>query len=71
MLEMLQDLKRRMGLTYLFISHDLLVVRSISTRVIVLSKGNIEEQGPADKVFSKPQSIYTQQLIEAIPGKLL
>ncbi len=71
MLELLQDLKRRMGLTYLFISHDLSVVRSISTRVIVLSQGSIEEQGPADDVFSRPQSIYTQQLIDAIPGKLL
>ncbi|MEJ5316099.1 MAG: ABC transporter ATP-binding protein [Tenuifilum sp.] len=71
MLDLLQELKKGMGLTYLFISHDLSVVRSICSRVIVLNRGSIEEQGPAEEIFSRPQSVYTQLLIDAIPGKSL
>lgn len=69
MLDLLQELKNERGLTYLFISHDLSVVRSICSRVIVLNRGRIEEQGPAEEIFSKPQSVYTQLLINSIPGK--
>lgn len=71
MLDLLQELKNERGLTYLFISHDLSVVRSICSRVIVLNRGKIEEQGPAEEIFSKPQSVYTQLLINSIPGKSL
>jgi peptide/nickel transport system ATP-binding protein len=71
MLDLLQELKKGMGLTYLFISHDLSVVRSICSRVIVLNRGRIEEQGPAEVIFSRPQGAYTQLLIDAIPGKTI
>lgn len=71
MLDLLQELKNEMGLTYLFISHDLSVVRSICSRVIVLKRGRIEEQGPTEEIFSSPKSVYTQLLINSIPGKSL
>ena len=71
MIDLLQNLKHDMGLTYLFISHDLSVVRSICTRVLVINKGKIEEQGPTDEVFSMPKSNYTKLLIDAIPGRNL
>lgn len=71
MLELLKRLKQEMDLSYIFISHDLSVVRSISTRIIVLNKGLIEEQGSTLEVFERPQSKYTLQLIDAIPGKNL
>lgn len=68
-LNLLNDLKRDFGLTYIFISHDLNVVRYMSDRIIVLKSGKIEETGNADEVFRNPQSIYTKELIASIPGK--
>lgn len=67
-LNLLQDLQQSMGLTYLFISHDLSVVNFISHRVFVMSKGKIVESGNASDIYSNPQSSYTRQLLEAIPA---
>ncbi len=64
---LLQDLQQKLGLTYLFISHDLRMVKYIADHVAVMYLGQIVEQGPADQVFSNPQHPYTQALISAIP----
>lgn len=68
-LNLLNDLKRDFGLTYIFISHDLNVVQYMSDRIIVLKSGRIEELGNADAIFNNPQSQYTRELIASIPGK--
>ena len=67
-LNLINDLKREFGFTSLFISHDLGVVRYLSDRIMVMEKGRIVEEGPADEVFSNPKEEYTRRLIEAIPG---
>ena len=64
---LLQELRRKMGLTILFISHDLSVVRHLCDRVAVMYLGQIVEVGPADQLFSNPRHPYTQALISAIP----
>ncbi len=66
-LNLLNDLKKEMGFTAIFISHDLGVVNYISDRIMVMQKGRIEEIGLAEEVYHRPQSPYTKQLIEAIP----
>jgi peptide/nickel transport system ATP-binding protein len=66
-LNLLNDLKREFGFTSLFISHDLGVVRYISDRILVMNRGIIEEEGPADEVYHHPRKEYTRRLIEAIP----
>ena len=66
-LNLLNDLKKEMGFTAIFISHDLGVVNYISERIMVMQKGRIEEIGWAEDVYRRPQSPYTKQLIEAIP----
>ncbi|HLO91862.1 MAG TPA: ABC transporter ATP-binding protein [Lentimicrobium sp.] len=70
-LNLLNDLKREFGFTYIFISHDLSVVRFMSDRMLVMKKGRIIEEGEADQLYANPKNEYTQQLIEAIPGKNL
>jgi peptide/nickel transport system ATP-binding protein len=66
-LNLLQDLKQSMGMSYLFVSHDLNVVRLLCDRVIVMRTGRIVEQGSSEKVLGDPQDAYTRELLEAIP----
>jgi len=66
-LNLLNDLKRELGITYLFITHDLSVARFMSDRLLVMSQGKIVESGPAAEVYAHPQHPYTQQLLAAIP----
>jgi peptide/nickel transport system ATP-binding protein len=67
-LNLLNELKHSLGLTMLFISHDLSVVRYMCDRIMVMNKGRIEESGPAEEVYLHPKSDYTKKLIDAIPG---
>ena len=67
-LNLLNDLKKDFGLTYIFISHDLSVVKYMADRMIVMKSGSIVEIGEADRVYSHPQSEYTMELLKAIPG---
>src|SRR5450631_4604181 len=67
-LNLLSDLKREFGLTYLFISHDLNVVRYISDRVLVMYLGEVIELGPVDAVWDAPAHPYTQALLAAMPS---
>ncbi len=67
-LNLLNDLKVSFGLSYIFISHDLSVVKHFCDRIIVLNNGKIEEQGFPEDLFENPKSDYTKKLIEAIPG---
>jgi len=66
-LNLLQDLKESMGMSYLFVSHDLNVVRLLCERVIVMRSGRIVEQGPSERVLGAPQDAYTRELLSAIP----
>jgi peptide/nickel transport system ATP-binding protein len=70
-LNLLNNLKKEFGFTAIFISHDLSVVRYISDRILVMNKGKIVEEGPADEVYFSPKNDYTKKLIEAIPGKAI
>ena len=63
--DLLRELQRRHRLAYLFISHDLQVVRALSDELIVLREGKVVESGPAERVFSRPKAEYTRNLIEA------
>ena len=67
-LNLMQDLQERHGLSYLFISHDLAVVDRVCDEVIVLQQGRIVEQGPPHRLFTRPQHPYTQRLLAALPG---
>ncbi|GAB3311521.1 hypothetical protein GCM10027451_23550 [Geodermatophilus aquaeductus] len=64
---LLEDLQRELGVSYLFISHDLAVVRHVSHRVAVMRRGAIVETGDADRVWSDPQEDYTRALLDAVP----
>jgi peptide/nickel transport system ATP-binding protein len=66
-LNLLQDLKASMGMSYLFVSHDLNVVRLLCDRVIVMRSGRIVEQGTSERVLGDPQDAYTKELLTAIP----
>lgn len=66
-LNLLNDLKAELGLTLLFISHDLSVVRYMSDRIAVMQGGKIVELGTAEEIYDHPQSEYTQTLLAAIP----
>jgi peptide/nickel transport system ATP-binding protein len=64
-LDLLADLRERTGVAYLFVSHDLAVVRSLADRIVVLNDGRIVEEGPADDVFRSPRADYTRELVQA------
>jgi peptide/nickel transport system ATP-binding protein len=70
-LNLLKDLQQDFGLTYIFISHDLSVVKFVSDRIMVMNQGRIEEIGTADAIYNNPQRDYTRQLIAAIPDSNL
>ena len=63
----LADLQEKLHLTYIFIAHDLSVVRQVSTRIAVMYLGSIVEEGPAEEVFAAPAHPYSQALISAVP----
>jgi oligopeptide transport system ATP-binding protein len=67
-LELLTELQAALGLTYLFISHDLAVIRQIADEVMVMRAGRVVEHAPTEDVFSSPRDEYTRQLLAAIPG---
>jgi len=64
---LLKDLQKRLGLTMVFISHDLSVVRVLCDDVAILHHGEVVEYGPVARIFSSPQHPYTRQLLSAIP----
>ena len=66
-LQLLMRVRRQHGLTYLFITHDLAVVRGIADRISVFEKGRLVETGAADDIFAAPRSAYTRRLLAAIP----
>ena len=66
-LNLLQELKRRLGLTYLFISHDLNVIEYLSDRVLVMYLGRVVETGPVEEVFARPRHPYTRALLASKP----
>ncbi len=66
-LNLLNDLKQEFGLTYIFISHDLSVVKYMSDRMVVMQNGKIEEMGDADQIYLQAKTAYTKRLISAIP----
>ena len=66
-LNLLLDLQEEFGLTYVFISHDLAVVRYMADEILVMSDGEIVERGSAEQIYARPQHAYTQQLLSAIP----
>jgi peptide/nickel transport system ATP-binding protein len=67
-LQLLADLQAELGLTYLFITHDLAVVRVVADAVAVMEQGKIVETGLTDEIFENPQQAYTRRLLDAIPG---
>ncbi|MDT0555517.1 ABC transporter ATP-binding protein [Patiriisocius hiemis] len=69
-LNLLNELKEDFGFTYIFISHDLAVVKYMSDQLLVMNQGKIEELGDADEIYANPQTAYTKKLIDAIPKGL-
>lgn len=70
-LELLLELQERLGLSYVFISHDLAVVRLLADRTAVIQRGRVVEEGPTERIFTDPQHDYTRSLLAAIPGPAL
>jgi peptide/nickel transport system ATP-binding protein len=66
-INLLLDLQAQFGLSYLFVSHDLSVVKHLAHRVAVMYRGTIVEQGDGDQVFTNPQHEYTRRLLAAVP----
>jgi oligopeptide/dipeptide ABC transporter ATP-binding protein len=66
-LRLLDRLRRELGMAYLFVSHDLNVVRLLCSRVLVMNQGKIVEEGPAERLLTQPSHPYTASLIAAIP----
>jgi peptide/nickel transport system ATP-binding protein/oligopeptide transport system ATP-binding protein len=66
---LLKELQREMGLSYLFISHDLRVVRHIADEVMVMHRGRVVEQGIVEGLYTNPRDEYTQNLLNSIPGR--
>ena len=67
-IDLLFRLQSELGLTYLFVSHDLSLVRQLADTVSVLQRGRVVEDGPVREVFSQPQHPYTKALVDAIPA---
>jgi peptide/nickel transport system ATP-binding protein len=67
-LNLLNELKNELGLTLLFISHDLSVVRFMSDRIMVMHKGKIVEEGISENIYNNPQNPYTRELLQSVPG---
>ena len=68
-LELLAHLQHELGVTYVFVSHDLSVVSAIAHHIVVLRQGRVEEQGPAEQVLGRPRADYTRELLDATPGR--
>ena len=66
---LLKELQREMGLSYLFISHDLRVIRHVADEVVVMHRGRVVEQGAVEDLFANPREEYTQNLLNSIPGR--
>jgi microcin C transport system ATP-binding protein len=64
-LELLAELQRRHGLSYIFISHDLAVIRAMAHRVMVMRRGRVVEEGEAEALFAAPREAYTRELLAA------
>ena len=67
-LNLIRELQEEFKLTYIFISHDLAVIKHISDRMMVMNKGEIVEMGDPDSIYYHPQEEYTKRLIASIPG---
>jgi len=69
-LNLIRELQQEFNLTYIFISHDLAVIKHISDRMMVMNKGEIVEMGDPDGIYYHPKEEYTRKLIESIPGRV-
>jgi peptide/nickel transport system ATP-binding protein len=68
-LNLLMDLREKFGLSYLFISHDLSVIKQMCDRLLVMNRGQVEAIGFPEKIYDNPERDYVRRLIEAIPGR--
>ena len=65
-LELLKELQKKYGLSYLFISHDLKVIQALCHRILVMKDGKVVEEGTSGEIFRNPQTPYTRELLEAV-----